>query len=285
MFWKREAAKESHLRGKWCWRLLVQAILLPLRGQQKDLTAGVVCTIWVLREAHTDNNMTYSTFLGCWPDTPQSSSHTVRLSTLYSILRLSTLYCICKSGFVYTKEKHFLGQNLILWILSPAPPHLLLGTDGSNVSQNALHLLLRHALADVVFDEAAERRPDGADVVLAEVALFVAAAPPEGRSGGGDIWWERHWASRPGGNFGECNLTRNKGAQCPRGTGLHIFFWTASCCLWWRWTCTGYDLHLKETKKQNLVCWQSGDTHAFCVCYKRKGGCEYMQFWFPQDIF
>lgn len=40
-----------------------------------------------------------------------------------------------------------------------------------------MHLLLRHALADVILDEAAERRADGSDVVLAQVALFVAVLP------------------------------------------------------------------------------------------------------------
>lgn len=56
-------------------------------------------------------------------------------------------------------------------------PDLLLIPDGSHISQDAVHLLLRHALADVVLDEAVERRPDGPDVVLAQVALLVAALP------------------------------------------------------------------------------------------------------------
>lgn len=62
-------------------------------------------------------------------------------------------------------------------------PDLLLVPDGGHVSQNAVHLLLRHAFADVVLDEAIERCPDGSDVVLVQVALLVAVLPG---SGGGD---------------------------------------------------------------------------------------------------
>ncbi len=48
-------------------------------------------------------------------------------------------------------------------------------------------------------------------------------------------WWQR--------DCERSSLTRSKGELCPAGTALHISSWTASCCLWWRWTCTGCDLH------------------------------------------
>lgn len=54
---------------------------------------------------------------------------------------------------------------------------LLFVPDGGDVSQNAVHLLLRRALADVVLDQAAQRRPDGANVVLAQVVLFISVFP------------------------------------------------------------------------------------------------------------
>lgn len=63
-------------------------------------------------------------------------------------------------------------------------PDLLLIPDGSHISQDAVHLLLRHALADVVLDEAVERRPDSSDVVLTQVALFVAVLPGSRRDRG-----------------------------------------------------------------------------------------------------
>lgn len=46
-------------------------------------------------------------------------------------------------------------------------------------------------------------------------------------------------------------LTRSKGGQCREGTALRISFWTASCCLWWRWTCTGCDLWVAETEDRS----------------------------------
>lgn len=64
------------------------------------------------------------------------------------------------------------------WALTP---DLLLIPDGGHISQDAVHLLLRHALADVVLDEAVERRPDGPDVVLTQVTLLVAALPESHR--------------------------------------------------------------------------------------------------------
>lgn len=104
-------------------------------------------------------------------------------------------------------------------------PDLLLVPDGGHVSQNAVHLLLRHALADVVLDEAVERRPDGPDVVLAQVALLVAALP--GSSGGDDhqcvrgaeVEGKMHFSIETRGK-----LTRSKGARCPEGTALRISF-------------------------------------------------------------
>ena len=55
--------------------------------------------------------------------------------------------------------------------------YLVLVSNGGDVSQNAVHLLLRHALADVILDESAERRPDGSNVILTQVTVFMAVLP------------------------------------------------------------------------------------------------------------
>lgn len=65
-------------------------------------------------------------------------------------------------------------------------PHLFLISNGSDISQNAMHLLLWHALADIVLDEATKRSPDGADVILTQVTLFIAVLPAEQTR----WWWQ-----------------------------------------------------------------------------------------------
>lgn len=57
------------------------------------------------------------------------------------------------------------------------PSNLLLVPNGSNVSQDAVHLILRHALADVVLDEPAERGPDGVNVILTQITFLRAILP------------------------------------------------------------------------------------------------------------
>lgn len=53
----------------------------------------------------------------------------------------------------------------------PSIPHLFLVSDGGDVSQNAVHLLLGHTLADVILQEAAEGRSDGLIVVFTKISL------------------------------------------------------------------------------------------------------------------
>lgn len=70
---------------------------------------------------------------------------------------------------IYIKKQHLFKTT--------QPPHLVLLSNGCDVSQNAVHLVLRHPLADVVLDEATERRSDCTNVILTKVALFVTVLP------------------------------------------------------------------------------------------------------------
>ena len=81
-----------------------------------------------------------------------------------------------KTTFPFTEHIYrfiFAEKDLI------PPPHLVFIPNGRNVSQNAVHLLLCHALADVVLNEATERRPYGTNVILAQVTLFITILPTE----------------------------------------------------------------------------------------------------------
>lgn len=53
----------------------------------------------------------------------------------------------------------------------PSIPHLFLLSDGGDVSQNAVHLLLGHTLADVILQEAAEGCSDGLIVIFTNISL------------------------------------------------------------------------------------------------------------------
>ncbi len=117
--------------------------------------------------------------------------------------------------------------------------HLLLISNGSDVSQNALDLLMGGSLADVILQKATERSSDCLDVVLTQICIFTSSTRKEREN--------RFDGERKRQNSCEdcerSSLTRSKGELCPAGTALQISSWTASCCPWWRWTCTGCDLH------------------------------------------
>lgn len=62
-------------------------------------------------------------------------------------------------------------------IVGPEPySHLFLVSNSSNVSQNALDLLLSCAFADVILEKATKRCPNGADVILTQIPLPVPTA-------------------------------------------------------------------------------------------------------------